>query len=743
MSRQKRPFLGRIRQRIAKFTDGIKAIFGPPAKDPAHALVVNQNLAQFVLTSGDFEEWTTEAYKKNEVVNRCLNLIINTLCEGSLGVYDSEGALLDTHPTHQILQHINPRETQKQFLRRLMLYMYLGDVGFIEKVFNRRGQLTELGLLRPDKVSIMTNSKYGVVRFKYTPSSEADAIELMPKEVLMMPFQDPVSRYSGFSPLKALAMRIDTDNEQTNHVMSVLQNGGVPGSILSVSDVLDTEQARALAMSFDQKTSGKQKGSTIVLHGGVEYENFGTSFKDLEAKELTKINEAKILAGLGVPLPVFGGPSGTDSSTYDNMRTALKIFWTQTVIPLQTMIEDFLNSDLDFISNADRVKGIRIKFNRTEVEALKEDQDMLSNRARLDYSGGIITLNEARVAGGYEPIPEGDMFYSPFPSFDLPTSEETRSSAILDKSAATPSLLEDDHGGCGCCHKDEPLMAGELGDQTVNEAIENQKLKKRLYEFEIATKRMKLADAFVFDLFKLARKHLTKHIADVQNLIGEKDVDADDLVTKQIDKSRIEQGLLDLKQAWLVSLTADSLKTVPKLMEAAAEQASLSVGSSFSMESAAVREVIAAQQFKFARGISDTSADQIRKVLLDSFAEGKSVKELRKDIQKLGDHFTQNRAATIARTETVRAANQGAKLGYREAGVTKLRYSAVLDGNTTEICEHLDGKIVGIDEKFFSETSFTLSNGKVMDLGYDQGVPEPPAHPNCRSTIIPEIDDGF
>jgi SPP1 gp7 family putative phage head morphogenesis protein len=123
-----------------------------------------------------------------------------------------------------------------------------------------------------------------------------------------------------------------------------------------------------------------------------------------------------------------------------------------------------------------------------------------------------------------------------------------------------------------------------------------------------------------------------------------------------------------------------------------------------------------------------------------AFEEGKSLKELRKDIQQLGDQFNQVRAEAIARTETVRAANQGARLGYRQAGVEKLRYSAVLDSATSEICQHLNGKVVSINEGFWEEDSFTLESGKRLDLSYDNGVPEPPAHPNCRSTIIPVFE---
>jgi HK97 family phage portal protein len=723
------------------WTDATKAIFGPPAKEPAHEMLIHQNTAEFTLTVGDFDNWVQEAYKKNEIVNRCLNMLINTVCEAPLEVIDADGEVIPNHPTQLLLQHINPHETQKQFLKRLLLYMYLGDIGFVEKVFTRGGKVTELGLLRPDKVKVTADDKIGVNNFIYEPGGEGKKFILDPRAVLMMQFIDPLNRLKGFSPLKALAMRIDTDNAHTQYTMAVLQNGGVPGSILKVSDFLDPAQATAMAKGFDQKTKDTKQGSTVVLHGGVEYESFGNSFRDLEAKELSKVDEAKILSGLGIPLPVFGGVSGTDTSTYDNMRTAFKIFWRQTVIPMQGMIEDYFNGDVDLLPPSDRLKGISIKFNLKNVEALKEDQDLLSERARLDFQSGLITINEARRAGGYDALPDGDELRS-F-GFDLPAESDEVKEEIT--KSEEPDVHTND---CACEHKEEYVAAEEEEDEEELEDEGPSKedialMQRNLNDFKIATKRMKLADKGAFSVFSLARKHLTKHIADIQAVIGTKATDKNELMTKQTDQKTLEQALLQLEGEWAVELASDSLDTIGKLVSDSAEEAAVSLGSSFSIEDEAVQQAIRTQQFKFGNGVARTSSKEIRKVILSSFEEGKSLKELRKDIQKLGDQFNKVRATTIARTETVRAANQGARTGYKSAGVTKLRYTAVLDGNTSEICDHLNGKIVGIDETFLSgEEGFTLSNGRPMDLSYDDGVPNPPAHPNCRSTIIPEFDNG-
>jgi len=82
-----------------------------------------------------------------------------------------------------------------------------------------------------------------------------------------------------------------------------------------------------------------------------------------------------------------------------------------------------------------------------------------------------------------------------------------------------------------------------------------------------------------------------------------------------------------------------------------------------------------------------------------------------------------NRANTIARTESNRAANFGELGALKTAGIegTKVWVSAK-DARTSELCKRLDGQEVGINDNF--------KDGK---SGWEG--PAPPSHPNCRSTF--------
>ena len=753
-------FFSRFKAKLSNTTHDLssqaKAIFGKPVTEPAHSSLINAHTAEFALLTAMFEEWVNDAYKRNEVVSGSLNLIMNTFLEAPLGVRDARtGEWLEQHDALTLFDHINDGQTKREFLKELVLHLYLGSIAFIEKVKTNRGVVTELGLLRPDKVQIRTNG-HSIDHYIYFPATKPIAVPL--DNIVFLKFTDPMNKFKGHSPLHSLATRIDTENESTKLTKTALENGGVPGTIIKFAGHRHDDEKRSAARSFTNRFSGDSHGSALAIDEDVmDISPFGSSIKDLDKRSLMEVDEARILSSLGVPLPIYGSISGQAASTHDNMKTSLRLFWMHTIIPLQTMIEDFLNNDDDLTHG----KTIKFAFDRRNIDALNQEQDAVSFRAREDYKANIITLNEARAAGDYESVEDGDEINqpvaNPFAGFGQEDSEEEKSESRQDR---INSLLEINEWDCKEEVKDEsvndtiptePVVTEEVHKEEdecceVSEAIESPSNDRDLLaEFKTASNRFRLADAAALPLVRMVDSELKQQIKDFQAAIGEKQGKA----LKTFEQSRLEDDLQILQNQWEIRLHADSLPLMTKLVEETAKQASASVGSSFDIESEEIQQAIKTEQFKFANRVSKSSSKQIRQVIKAGFDEGKTLGELSTDIKELGSVWQNGgRADTIARTETAKAANGGAKLAYRQAGVTKLRYTAVLDDNTTEICKSLDGTIVGIEEKFLSaEDGFTDSKGNAADLSYNDGVPNAgDAHPNCRSTIVPvfeSTDGGF
>jgi SPP1 gp7 family putative phage head morphogenesis protein len=124
-------------------------------------------------------------------------------------------------------------------------------------------------------------------------------------------------------------------------------------------------------------------------------------------------------------------------------------------------------------------------------------------------------------------------------------------------------------------------------------------------------------------------------------------------------------------------------------------------------------------------GISKTTREDIRDLVEASFDEQFDVAELAGRIADLlGDDA---RADVIARTESMKAANEGQRQLWEQAQDKGLlgknaqqEWIVGDDEKLCPICQDMDGVQVGLDEDFNVD---------------GEDIDGPPAHPNCRCTV--------
>lgn len=178
--------------------------------------------------------------------------------------------------------------------------------------------------------------------------------------------------------------------------------------------------------------------------------------------------------------------------------------------------------------------------------------------------------------------------------------------------------------------------------------------------------------------------------------------------------------------------------------------------------------------FEMVKGISDASRQAIRSILLDAFesglaprdqaklivdqvgltdADAKAVARFRSDLAEQGissdrllsrveryaDSRLRQRAVTIARTETLRASNEGQEQLWKQAvqadligdNATKDWITTPDDRLDTEICEPIP---------HMAENSAVPIGGNFL-TGHGSHVAGPPAHPRCRCTKALKFKD--
>jgi len=135
-------------------------------------------------------------------------------------------------------------------------------------------------------------------------------------------------------------------------------------------------------------------------------------------------------------------------------------------------------------------------------------------------------------------------------------------------------------------------------------------------------------------------------------------------------------------------------------------------------------DFLANYQVQLLGDVSAELSSAIKRTVTHGVISGKSIPEVARDIGRVVKDpnafrragktvfkTAQRRATLIARTETLRAHNEGRKVFYREVGITKVRWLVADDARTCPACRALNGNVFKLEE-----------------------APDLPFHPNCRCT---------
>lgn len=121
----------------------------------------------------------------------------------------------------------------------------------------------------------------------------------------------------------------------------------------------------------------------------------------------------------------------------------------------------------------------------------------------------------------------------------------------------------------------------------------------------------------------------------------------------------------------------------------------------------------------FIRDWQDKEVKAYQGIIRRGFAEGQTNWQITKQVKDEIDTSKRN-TATMVRTGVQHVANQARKKVLQDNGVKKYQWVSTLDSRTTPFCQRVDNLI----------------------FEYGKG-PYPPAHPNCRSTTVPDFPKGF
>ncbi len=359
-----------------------------------------------VWTPRNYERFSDEAYTKNIVAYRCINLISQAAASVPWLLSEAGQGRLQSHPVLDLLARPNPCCNGKDFIESIISYRMISGNAYILAIAPEDQPPHELFTLRPDRVQVIAGRDALPAGYEYTVGKKTRRFMVNrlngKSPVLHLKNFHPLDDWYGLSPIEAAAFSIDQHNNAAQWNQSLLQNGARPSGALVVKmaddgsgGVLSDEQFDRVRRQVDEQYSGAANaGRPLLLEGGLDWKEMSLSPKDMDFIESKNSSARDIALAFGCPPQLLGIPG---DNTYSNLVEARLALWEQTILPLLDNLAGSLNNWLlpQFAGN------LRLDYDIDSISALAPRREAVWKRIK---DANFMTGNEKRLAVGMKEL---------------------------------------------------------------------------------------------------------------------------------------------------------------------------------------------------------------------------------------------------------------------------------------------------------------------------------------------------
>lgn len=361
---------------------------------------------QAVWMDRDYTKFADEAYVKNVIANRSIEMISTAAASIKLELYsvNSKGVRKEEkfHPILNIIKRPNPACATSDFFQALYNYYQISGNAFVQAVGSKDAPPSELHLLRPDRIAVIAGKSAMPEAYRYmignqTRDFPVDKITGRSRILHIRKF-NPLNDWYGLSAVESAAYSIDQHNQSGAWNQALLQNGARPSGALVVradgnsGGVLSTDQYTRVKQQIDEQFSGASNaGRPLLLEGGLEWKEMSMTPKDMDFVQAKHSSARDIALAFGVPPQLLGIPG---DNTYSNMQEARLALWEQTIVPLVQRTVDSLNNWLiPFFGG-----GLELAPDTDSITVLAASNQAIWDRVE---KASFLTDDEKRAAVGY------------------------------------------------------------------------------------------------------------------------------------------------------------------------------------------------------------------------------------------------------------------------------------------------------------------------------------------------------
>jgi len=622
---------------------------------------------------------------------------------------------VESHPLLDLLDRFNDFTTTSQAMYLTEVYQELAGDTFIV-VDGNGSNIKNLFLLQPDKVAIVLGdpSEGNIVKqYVYTDTIDGKQVKTVyePEQILHIKTPNPTNPYRGKSVVEASAIDIDTDNLAQEMLKMFFKNGATPSVVLTSESRITKDDIERIQLDLKRTYGGVRNAfKSMILGNGLKPVALQQTAKEMQYLEIEMAMRDKIMA-------MFKNTKSSLGIVEDVNRAnaeASMLNWKQSVIkPKMQRIVDTLNEFL--------VPRYGENLILSFCDPVPENRQAKIDEATALKNADIITLNEAREILDYDQVVGGDTFtldtapeQMPEPLKRVNYRKHFRQIKLYEQFAKYKELHSEARKIAEKAMRKEPVVARSryFTNEQINRYVDKQTNIVDSYEENFVNK-------IKFFLDGIEEKAINKlnSIKSVKKAVELFDYD-----------SELQAGVdlftpLQAEIAKLSGLEANALLNLNKGY----------------IPSQNLKAIIQANVKLFTKSMLATDQEKLSAILADGLQQGQSIAQITASIREQFASFKTSQTNRVARSEILRASNAGAVDAWKESGVVSAKQWVTVD--PCEYCAPLEGKIVGLDEEYFSKGDSWLGDAQTpINLDYDS-IEEPPLHPNCKCSVVPVLKD--
>jgi HK97 family phage portal protein len=361
-----------------------------------------QGAGRVVWSPRDTASLTRAGYTGNPVGFRCVKLLAEAAAALPL-ILQGATQRYDSHPILTLLGNPNPAQGRAELLEALYTQLLLTGNAYAELVTDDAGRLSELHVLRSDRISLIPGADGWPVAYDYTVGGRKHRFHVNTPlaPICHLKSFHPQDDHYGFSPMQAAAQAVDVHNAASRWSKALLDNAARPSGAIVYRGAegqgsLSTDQYDRLVSEMESHHQGaRNAGRPMLLEGGLDWKPMGFSPSDMEFQQTKESAAREIALAFGVPPMLLGIPG---DATFANYQEANRALYRLTVLPMATRVVASLAEWLSRFTG----EGLELRPDLDQVPALAVERE---SQWRRVADAAFLTDAEKRSLLGLPAVP--------------------------------------------------------------------------------------------------------------------------------------------------------------------------------------------------------------------------------------------------------------------------------------------------------------------------------------------------